>query len=86
MDWIIFKYAVTAGIIVFISELAKRNDKLGGLIEALPIMTIFTLVWLFMENQPTEKVANHAWYTFWYTIPTLPMFIFFPWLLKRFGF
>jgi hypothetical protein len=39
-----------------------------------------------MENQSSEKIANHAWYTFWYVIPTLPMFLAFPWLLKRFSF
>ena len=86
MPWIIFKYAITAGLIVLISEVAKRNDKLGGLIAALPLVTVLTLIWLFMENQPMEKIANHAWYTFWYVVPTLPMFLIFPWLLKRMSF
>jgi uncharacterized membrane protein (GlpM family) len=86
MPLIIFKYAITAGLVVFISEVAKRSDKLGGLIAALPLVTVLTLIWLFMENQSTEKIANHAWYTFWYVVPTLPMFLFFPWLLKRMGF
>lgn len=86
MQWIIFKYAITAGLIVLISEAAKRSDKLGGLIAALPLVTVLTLIWLFMENQSSEKIANHAWYTFWYVVPTLPMFLIFPWLLKRMGF
>ena len=86
MNWILFKYAITAGMVVLISEIAKRSDKLGGLIAALPLVTVLTLIWLFMENQSTEKIANHAWYTFWYVLPTLPMFLAFPWLLKRFSF
>lgn len=86
MQWIIFKYAITAGMVVLISEIAKRSDKLGGLIAALPLVTVLTLIWLFMENQSSEKIANHAWYTFWYVVPTLPMFLAFPWLLKRFSF
>ena len=86
MPWIIFKYAITAGLVVFISEVAKRSDKLGGLIAALPLVTVLTLIWLYMENQSTDKIANHAWYTFWYVVPTLPMFLAFPWLLKRFSF
>ena len=73
-------------MVVLISEVAKRSDKLGGLIAALPMVTVLTLIWLFMENQSTEKIANHAWYTFWYVLPTLPMFLAFPWLLKRFSF
>ncbi len=64
MQWIIFKYAITAGMIVLISEIAKRSDKLGGLIAALPLVTVITLIWLFVENQSAEKIANHAWYTF----------------------
>ncbi len=55
MPWIIFKYAITAGLVVLISEAAKRSDKLGGLIAALPLVTVLTLIWLFMENQPSEK-------------------------------
>ena len=64
MPWIVFKYVITAGLVVLISEAAKRSDKLGGLIAALPLVTVLTLIWLFMENQSTEKIANHAWYTF----------------------
>jgi F0F1-type ATP synthase assembly protein I len=86
MHWMIFKYAITAGMVVLISEVAKRSDKLGGLIAALPLVTFLTLIWLFIENQSSEKIANHAWYTFWYVIPTLPMFLAFPCLLKRFSF
>ncbi len=86
MSWIITKYLVTAGIVVFISEVAKRSDKLGGFIAALPLMTLLTLMWLFIENQSEEKIANHAYYTFWYVIPTLPMFLLFPYLLPKIGF
>jgi hypothetical protein len=86
MSWIIFKYAITAGLIVLISEVAKRSDKLGALIAALPMVTILAMIWLYVEKQPDEKIANHAWYTFWYVVPTLPMFLIFPALLSRIGF
>lgn len=86
MSWIITKYLITAAVVVLISEVAKRSDKLGGLIAALPMVTILALIWLYVENQSTAKIANHAWYTFWYVVPTLPMFLAFPWLLPRIGF
>lgn len=86
MYWIIAKYFITAAVVVLVSELAKRSDKLGGLFAALPLVTILTLIWLYVENQPPAKIANHAWYTFWYVIPTLPMFLAFPALLPRYGF
>lgn len=86
MSWIIIKYLLTAGVVVLVSEFAKRSDKLGGLVAALPMITFLTLIWLYVENQSTQKIANHAWYTFWYVVPTLPMFLAFPFLLPRIGF
>lgn len=86
MKWIITKYLITAAVIVLVSEVAKRSDRFGGFIAALPMITILTLVWLHFEKQPETRLANHAWYTFWYVVPTLPMFLAFPWLLSRYGF
>ena len=86
MSWLLTKYAITAALVVLVSEVAKRSDKLGGLVAALPLVTVLTLVWLHVEQQPTARIANHAWYTFWYVVPTLPMFLLFPALLQRFGF
>ncbi len=86
MQYLIIKYLVTAGMVVLVSEFAKRNDRLGGLIAALPLVTVLTLIWLYIEQQPAAKLSNHAWYTFWYVIPTLPMFLLFPWLMQRMSF
>lgn len=86
MAWIIAKYFMTAAVVVLVSEFAKRSDKLGALIAALPMVTVLALIWLHIEKQPEAKLANHAWYTFWYVIPTLPMFLVFPALLPRLGF
>jgi len=86
MAWLIAKYAATAAIVVLVSEAAKRSDRLGGFIAALPLVTVLALIWLHLERQPPQKLASHAWYTFWYVIPTLPMFLAFPPLLPRLGF
>lgn len=86
MAWILTKYLITAGIVVLVSEVAKRSDKLGALIVALPLVTVLALIWMYVEQQPQERLANHAWYTFWYVVPTLPMFLAFPALLPRLGF
>jgi hypothetical protein len=86
MAWLIAKYLTTAAVVVLVSELAKRSDKLGALVAALPLVTLLTLIWLHLERQPETKIANHAWYTFWYVAPTLPMFLAFPFLLPRLGF
>ena len=86
MGWLITKYLITAAIVIAVSEIAKRSDRLGGFVAALPLVTFLALVWLYVDKQPQEKIANHAWYTFWYVLPTLPMFLAFPVLLPRIGF
>ncbi len=86
MAWLVTKYLITAAVVVLVSEVAKRSDRLGGLFAALPLVTVLALIWLHVERQPQVKIANHAWYTFWYVVPTLPMFLAFPLLLPRLGF
>lgn len=86
MVWLIGKYLLTAAVVVLVSEAAKRSDRLGGFIAALPLITFLTLIWLYIEKQPPSKIADHAWYTFWYVLPTLPMFLVFPRLLAHWGF
>lgn len=86
MGWLVTKYLVTAAVVVLVSEAARRSDRLGGLLAALPLVTVLTLVWLHVERQPPERIANHAWYTFWYVLPTLPMFLLFPLLQRTAGF
>jgi len=83
MAFLIVKYLTTAFIIVLVSEVAKRTDRVGALIAALPFVTILAMIWLFVEKQGIEKIANHAYYTFWYVFPTLPMFILMPWMLRK---
>ena len=86
MLWIVIKYLTTAAIVVVISEVAKRSDKVGALVAALPTVTILALVWMYIEGQGNEKLSNHALFTFWYVLPTLPMFLLFPYLLSKYSF
>src|SRR3546814_6987192 len=74
MPWIITKYLITSAIVVAVSELAKRSDRLGALLASLQLVTLLALTWLYLDKQPAEKITKHAWYTFWYVVPTLPMF------------
>ena len=86
MIFILFKILITAIIISIITETAKFNDRLGGMIAALPITTFIILFWLYYEKSSVEKISNHMSYTLLYVLPTLPMFITFPYLINKFGF
>ncbi len=86
MVYLITKILITSILIVLISEIAKTNDKLGGLIAAMPITTLLIIFWLYYENASYIKISNHMYYTFLYVLPTLPMFLIFPFLLQKYGF
>jgi len=81
--FIFFKYAITALLVVVISEVAKKSGQIGALVASLPLVTVLTLIWLHVEKAPTEKLHAHAYYTFWYVVPTLPMFLLMPWLFDQ---
>lgn len=83
---VILKFLITSGLVVLISEVARKYDRLGALIAAMPLVTVLAMTWMFVElkgSEQTEKIANHAYYTFWYVLPTLPMFLLMPWLLRK---
>tara|TARA_B100000575_G_C23076810_1_gene620274 strand:+ start:1092 stop:1442 length:351 start_codon:yes stop_codon:yes gene_type:complete len=86
MLFIFFKILVTASIIVIVSEIAKINDKVGGLIAAMPLTTFLILFWMYYENVSDNKISAHMKYTLLYLIATVPMFLVFPYCLNKVGF
>ena len=86
MTFIFFKILITSIIIVSITEVAKLNDKIGGLIAAMPLTTFLILFWMYYENVSENKISAHISYTLLYLIATVPMFIIFPYCLNKFGF
>ena len=86
MLFILVKILVTAFIIVIVSEIAKVNDRMGGLIAAMPLTTFLILFWMYYENASENKIATHINYTLLYLIATVPMFLIFPYCLNKFGF
>ncbi len=40
------------------------------------------MVWLWRDTQDTARLADHAQATFWYVLPSLPMFLLIPFLLR----
>ena len=86
MLFIFFKILVTAIIIVTVSEIAKVNDRIGGLVAAMPLTTFLILFWMNYENVAETKISAHINYTLLYLIATIPMFLVFSYCLNKFGF
>lgn len=83
------KLFVSAGIIVLVNEVVVRYSKpwLGSLIASLPLVSLITLFWIYQgvpdSAQRTEKLASHSTGVFWFVLPSLPLFLLFPALLRR---
>jgi len=86
MLFYITKVLFTSVIIVLITEIAKRSDKFGGLVAALPLTTTLIIFWMYFEGFSNEKISKHMLYTAFFVIPTLPMFLIFPLLIAKFNF
>ena len=86
MSFIFLKILATAIIIVLVSEIAKINERIGGLVAAMPLTTFLILFWMNYENVSENKISAHINYTLLYLVATVPMFLIFPYCLNKFGF
>ena len=77
------KTLIAALVIVAVGEISKRSSMLAGFLLALPIVSITVFVWIYIESKDKIKIADISYETFWYVIPTLPMFLLLSWMLKN---
>lgn len=83
MSYTILKFALSAALIVGVSEIAKRSSFLGGLLGSLPLVSLLAFVWLYQDTRDTAKVAALSTSIFWLVLPSLPLLLVLPALLKR---
>lgn len=83
MTYLIVKAILSGLIIAMVSEVSKRNPGLGALFVSLPLVSIIGMMWLWRDTRDTDRIAAHAEATFWYVLPSLPMFLLIPVLLRR---
>ena len=83
MIYFILKALLSGLIIAIVSELAKRNPTLGALVASLPLISLLGIIWLWRDTGDGERIAAHAQSTFWYVLPSLPMFLVMPLLLRH---
>jgi hypothetical protein len=83
MWYLAFKAALSGVIIAIVSQVAKRYPGFGALIASLPLVSVLGMIWLWRERPDAENMAVHAAATFWYVLPSLPMFLLIPWMLRN---
>jgi len=83
MLYLTLKAALSGVIVALVSEIAKRYPGVGGLIASLPLVSVLGMIWLWRDTGDVGRMADHAQATFWFVLPSLPMFLLMPALLKR---
>ena len=79
----IIKYAVSALLVVVISEAGKRSALVGAIVASLPVVSILALIWLYAETKNAGQVARLSYGVFWLVLPSLLLFILLPVLLRH---
>jgi len=82
----VLKIALSALMIVAVTEATKRLGFWGALLAALPVLSLISMFWIYWETKDTQKIAAFSLQVFWFVIPSLGLFATLPWLLGRFSF
>ena len=78
----IIKVAITALVVVTVTEVAKRSPVWAALLASLPLTSLLAFVWLYLDTGETERVAALAQSIFWLVLPSLVLFVALPLLLR----
>ncbi len=83
MLYLFIKAALSGIIIAIVSEVAKRFPGFGALIASLPLVSVLGMLWLWHDKPDVPNMAAHVEATFWFVLPSLPMFLLMPWMLRN---
>ena len=83
MLYLVMKAVLSGVIVMMVSEIAKRSPAFGALVASLPLVSVLGMLWLWRDTGDRERLAAHAQSTFWYVLPSLPMFLVMSLLLRH---
>jgi hypothetical protein len=83
MTHYLIKLFLSAAVIATVTEVAKRNNFAASIIHSLPLTSLLAFIWLYAETKDSALIGKHAFGTFWFVLPTLPMFLVLPWLISK---
>ena len=82
MTAFVVRAALSGLIVALISLTARRSPAVGALIASLPLLSLLAMIWLWFDKRDTALLAAQSEATFWYVLPSLPMFLLIPWMLR----
>lgn len=74
---------LSGAMIEAIAEIGKRLPAMAALVASLPLVSVLGMILLWHARPDAENMAVHAQATFWYVLPSLPMFLLIPALLRQ---
>lgn len=80
---IALKVSLSAVIILVITEVAKRSTWVAALIASLPLISIVSFIWIWLETRDLPRLANMSTGIFWLVIPSQLLFLGLPWLIRH---
>lgn len=83
MYYLLVKALLSGAIIAAVSEIAKRSPGFGALVASLPLVSLLGMIWLWRDTGDPVRMAAHAEATFWFVLPSLPMFLLIPTMLRH---
>jgi hypothetical protein len=82
MLYLLAKAALSGAIVAAVAEIARRFPGWGGLVASLPLVSLLAMTWLYVDTRDTARVADLASSAFWFFLPSMPMFLIIPALLR----
>jgi hypothetical protein len=82
MAYLLVKALLSGLIVAAASEVARRWPGIGGMIVSLPLVSLLAFIWLWRDSGDVEKVAALAQSAFWFFLPSMPMFLVLPLMLR----
>jgi hypothetical protein len=82
MSYFVIKSLLSGILIAAISEIARRSPGVAALVASLPLISILGVIWLWRDTGDSARIADHLTSTFWYVLPSLPMFLVVPIMLR----
>jgi len=83
MLYFLLKSLLSGVIIAAVSAIAKRSPGFGAIVASLPLISVLGMIWLWRDTHDPQRITAHVWATFWYVLPSLPMFLMIPMLMQR---
>ena len=82
MKYISLKLIVSSGIITIVSEISKKSSFIEGLVASIPLVSILSIIWLYIDSRDIEKIKNLSTSIFWMVIHSLVLFLSIPILIN----